>query len=497
MMKEEQQQQQQKPVVVDHVDSSVTAATEATSSSTASIDDDSSHGHFGSTTPLLPYTVSLPLLVALDMIGVSLVVPLLHSQYFQLAGVTSAVQREWLSSIFSTSQIVGGLVLGTLSDSQLLSRRAILWLSFGGSAMAYGMIAQQGLAAILLSRIIVGLVKQTMTITSAIMVSVTSEEERATNVGRLNASLTTAWIIGPSAGAYLFHNVGTYAPIYVSCSIFILNILIVLFCIPKEQQQNSADNNTKETATTTKDNNATEQQQSTVLQRILSNFKACFQSNNACLASVVSAILIFRWVLRATSYKNIATYYETRYQMEPYQRGYLQSYQSVLTLVVESLLIQPILQLLGGEVQASCTAALIMALVTFAEASHDIVHLQHYLFLICPIMATAMAILGVSLKSVLSKVAPQHSLGSVFATLDVLSNAVQVTVPFYRTWLFSMTTHPTNSGGDPDPYQWQLVSGVHWMVATLALAYLLWQGNPCGDAATRPKKQPPQKVKTS
>ena len=50
---------------------------------------------------VIPYSISLPLLVTLDMIGVALVVPLLSSRYYALAGVSSAVQREWLSSIFS------------------------------------------------------------------------------------------------------------------------------------------------------------------------------------------------------------------------------------------------------------------------------------------------------------------------------------------------------------------------------------------------------------
>ena len=133
----------------------------------------------------IPYTIVLPLLVVLDMVGVSLVVPLLHSQYFQLAGVTSAVQREWLSSIFSASQIVGGLAMGALSDnSQLVSRHVILVISFVGSAFAYAMILEGGLFAIVISRVTVGLVKQTMTVTSSIMAHATPPQERATHVGR-------------------------------------------------------------------------------------------------------------------------------------------------------------------------------------------------------------------------------------------------------------------------------------------------------------------------
>jgi hypothetical protein len=60
-----------------------------------------------STTTIFSPVVSLPILVFIDMFAVALVVPLLF-QYYKRAGVTSATQRELLSSLFSGSQIVGG-----------------------------------------------------------------------------------------------------------------------------------------------------------------------------------------------------------------------------------------------------------------------------------------------------------------------------------------------------------------------------------------------------
>ena len=174
--------------IMEHGDSTITAATEvseASSTSAVASDVQQKQKHQGYTHFLeIPYTTLLPVLVMVDMIGVSLVVPLLHSQYFQLAGITSAVQREWLSSVFSASQIAGGLVIGALSDSQVISRHLILMISFMGSAFAYAMIMQGGLVAIVISRVTVGLVKQTMTVTSSMMAHATQENERATHVGR-------------------------------------------------------------------------------------------------------------------------------------------------------------------------------------------------------------------------------------------------------------------------------------------------------------------------
>ena len=169
---------------VSHEYSTVTTATET--SSFGPDDSDVSDDDLSQTrNPFtIPYTIGLPLLVMLDMVGVSLVVPLLSSRYYQLAGVNSAVQREWLSSIFSASQIVGGLAIGALADSKVISRHTILLVSFLGSAFAYAMILQGGLVAIVISRVTVGLVKQTMTVTNSILAHSTEEKERAIHMGR-------------------------------------------------------------------------------------------------------------------------------------------------------------------------------------------------------------------------------------------------------------------------------------------------------------------------
>ena len=152
---------------------------------------------------VLPLAISLPILVFIDMFAVALVVPLLF-QYYKKAGVVSATQRELLSSVFSASQIVGGVILGALTDAKILRRTTLLYISFGGSALAYLMITYGGFTALILSRIMVGLVKQTMTVTTSILTKCTTKENRTKHMGRLESSSTAAWILGPSTGALLF-----------------------------------------------------------------------------------------------------------------------------------------------------------------------------------------------------------------------------------------------------------------------------------------------------
>ena len=138
--------------------------------------------------PLPPLTICLPLLNLIDMMAVALVVPLLV-QYYKAAGVTSASQREMLSSLFSSSQILGGLLWGALSDSGLLRRRSLLLISFAGSALSYLMIVHGAFATLVVSRVLVGFVKQTVTVTTSMLTQCTTKETRAAHMGRSVTSL--------------------------------------------------------------------------------------------------------------------------------------------------------------------------------------------------------------------------------------------------------------------------------------------------------------------
>lgn len=413
--------------------------------------------------------------------------------------------------------------------------------SFVGSVVAHGVLvlagnggggssggdAQQsggyGVPALVISQVLKGLVRHTMTVTTSLMVAQaagydddhgSSSSSRTVHMGRLSASATVAWIVGPSAGAYLFSHVGTYAPIYVACALFLLNTVVAMVCLPNDgktkdssivkkqiSQQRSQKRTTKEQSPSSSSSSPLSSSSKTAMKRILSNFQGCFQSENSCLTATVLALLLFQFISRATSYRSISTYYEQRYGIESHERGYLQSYQSALTFAVQSSLVKPLLQALGGEVRAACAASLLMSTVTFAELYATF---WQYLVVLCPLSGIASALLGVCLKSLVSKAAPKSSLSSVYATIDVLQNVAMVTVPFYRTFLFRLSApqslpQETMIGedslvdalmtkGDPDPRQWAIISGWHWVLATAAFVYLLIQDSPCEEALECPVK---------
>jgi len=98
-----------------------------------------------------------------------------------------------------------------------------------------------------------------------------------------------------------------------------------------------------------------------------------------------------------------------------------------------------------------------------------------FLIVLCPAISVSVAVLGLSLQSLLTHVTPKESMGSVLAALDVLQNATAVTVPFYRTLLFSFLGPGGETGmvGDPDPSMWVVSSAVHWVICAVAMRFLL------------------------
>ncbi|EED90835.1 predicted protein [Thalassiosira pseudonana CCMP1335] len=421
---------------------------------------------------LISPPATLCVLVMIDMFSVSLVVPLLHT-YYKSAGVHSANQREMLSSLFSTSQILGGLLIGALSDIGFLSRRHILLVSFLGSALSYALIIGGGIQRLICSRVIVGLVKQTMTVSSALLAQYTSNSDatndRAVWMGRLGASTTVAWILGPSFGSVLYQRVGEFAPAGAACGLFLLNSVLAAVLLPTEEDAKEDAGAIKKDI---KHSNASERGGKG---RFYTNLKTCFSSST--LASVVTSLLLYGWVCRTTSYANMASFYEEKYGIEPYTRGYIKSYQQCLNFVVQSFLVRWLLSFFGGERKAACIASFALAAATLCE-----IHASFQLFtiLVCPIVAVSIAMISVSLRSLLTQVTPKESLGSVLAALDVLQNAASVTVPFYRTFLFELVTRVgseedvnADMKGDPSPKLWLFSSFIHWVGFTVVLCWLL------------------------
>ena len=457
-------------------------------------------------------------------------------QYYKQAGVTSAAHRELLSSLFSIAQVAGGVSMGIVNDAMGVSSHFLLLISFGGSAVSYAMIAYSsslnesssssstavswGLAILMASRVLVGFVKQTMTVATTLLtkaisssssnsLSRTHEEDeedqqhqdRAKYMGRLKASSTMAWIAGPSVGALLYKYVHPQTPALLASLLFVLNMVLLRLLLLPELPSPSSTGTTRTPSVVQPRNNHCPSKPRSWDQRcdawtriVVSNLRVVFGSWE--LGTVVISRLLFVIVMKTTTFSQLGSFYEDLYQLEsPHYRGYIASYEAMVAFLVQAFGVRPILRLVGGgqppspqEGPTNASLPRSISLLCFGLAAARLVQsmvpsLMFYLLLVSPVASLCLAMLKVCLETWTTAVAPPTALFSVLAGLDILSNLVGISVPLYRTllvqWLSSSSPStgvvdddPKQTAEEPDPQSWLMCSGIHWLCVAILLTLL-------------------------
>eukprot|EP00752_Nemacystus_decipiens_P002470 g2326.t1 len=410
------------------------------------------------------------LLVLVDMFSVALVVPLLSS-YFRDLNI-STEQYGLLSSAYSLSQIVGGLVLGALSD-RAMSRRSVLLISFLGSAVSYGTIGlSTSLSMLLMGRVVVGLVKQTMTISTAIVSENTNPENRSAELSKLTAAMTFAFIVGPATGSFLYQRSKKIPPL-VAGFLFLVNSALNLILLPagndkaavatssaaaskKNDDENSNsstsnDDGDGDDAWTVVAGDAAASERTTggsggerekgekvtsaprpPCPSATSNFwanlkKAC---SDGPTLRILAAKLIYGFLMRALGTQNFVGYFEERFDIDSGALGYIASYTSGLSFVVQLYVVGRLTALISETSLVSCSLAVI-TLANLGEGTPSLFGLNGYLAVLVPARTVANAALGACLQSIFTQRVPQGDLGAALGVQNVLLSASGVVGPLY------------------------------------------------------------------
>ena len=180
--------------------------------------------------------------VGLDYAGVGMMRTLLPAVAQKVAGEGWCV-ASWcggtatliggLETVYGVGQLVGASFMGRLSDSR--GRRVVLLLSFAGSAVGYALAAAASSPAmLLLSRLPVGLSKQTVTVSRACAADCTSAGPgRSAAMSMLVAAAGLGYTVGPLLGSWAADRFGPTAPAVAACAIFCALIPTVAAVLPE------------------------------------------------------------------------------------------------------------------------------------------------------------------------------------------------------------------------------------------------------------------------
>jgi DHA1 family tetracycline resistance protein-like MFS transporter len=173
--------------------------------------------------------ISVILIVFVDLLGFSLILPLLP-YYAKTFGADGFVAGMLVSS-YAAMQLLGAPILGRLSDR--FGRRPVLLLSIFGTFIGFLLLGfATTLWMLFASRIIDGLTGGNISVAQAYITDVTDPKDRAKSLGLIGAAFGLGFIIGPVTGGVL-SQWGYAIPAFAAAGLAFINLLLVFFWLPE------------------------------------------------------------------------------------------------------------------------------------------------------------------------------------------------------------------------------------------------------------------------
>lgn len=168
--------------------------------------------------------VAILLIVFVNMVGASMVLPILPVYARRAFGVSDSVVTLLLTSFF-LAQFIAGPYIGRLSDKY--GRMPVLIISQIGTVISFVMIALGASIEILfLARILDGITGGNIIVAQAYITDITPPKERTQALGNLLLAFGVGFILGPSTGGILSATFGPRIPFLFAALAATITVII-------------------------------------------------------------------------------------------------------------------------------------------------------------------------------------------------------------------------------------------------------------------------------
>jgi len=175
------------------------------------------------------YLISIFLIVFIDLLGFSLILPLLPF-YAETFGA-DPIMIGLLVAVYAAAQFFSAPLLGRISDR--FGRRPVLLISIAGNMIAFIILGfAHSLAVLFVARTLAGIFGGNLSVAQAYITDVTDEKNRLRGLGLIGAAFGLGFIMGPALGGML-SQFGFGVPSFLAAGLSIVNLLLVALWLPE------------------------------------------------------------------------------------------------------------------------------------------------------------------------------------------------------------------------------------------------------------------------
>lgn len=347
-----------------------------------------------------------------DMIGFMIVLPLLPFYALHLHASPEIVGA--LIASFSIAQLLAAPVWGRVSDRY--GRRPALLIGLGASALAYVVFGfAESIWLLFLSRLVQGAGGGTTGVAQAYVADTIVPADRARALGWLSAATAAGVSFGPAVGSFAAH-LGREAPGLVAAGLCLVNMAFAWRWLPESKPRHEGEPRPRPPVWHTAW--AAVRHPGTGLARLLWIYGIGMFAFSA-MTSILALYLGAEFGLNETTIGPIFTYI------------------GILSFVMRSLLLGPIVDRLG-EPWTMRTGTLLLVLGLLLYPAPDSLWT---LALVIPLVPIGTALLFPSTTSLMSRLADPRELGATMGVAQTFAGLARVVAPLLATAAFQRLGH--------------------------------------------------------
>jgi multidrug resistance protein len=348
-----------------------------------------------------------------DMIGFMIVLPLLPFYALKLNASPEIVGQ--LIASYSIAQLVAAPLWGRVSDRY--GRRPALLIGLSASAIAYVVFGLADSVWLLyLSRIVQGAGGGTTGVAQAYVADTVAPGDRARALGWLSAATSAGVMVGPAIGSSAAH-LGQTAPGLIAAGLCIINVIFAWRWLPESRKKSAT--------------------------RSAKTSRPLWYPAWSALRHPGSSIGRLLWIygvgmIAFSSMTSImALYLGAEFGIDEKTIGYVFLYVGVLSFVMRSALLGPIVDRIGETwAMRIGTGLLVLGLAVYPLADN-----LWTLALVIPGVPIGTALLFPATTSLMSRYSDPGELGVTMGVAQTFAGLARVVAPLMATTLFQRLGH--------------------------------------------------------